>query len=172
MSRLAVLTVAALFAPLASAAAQESIRPGYVDYDGFAKLVAEVEPYREGRRVSLAEFNRMKAEPGTIVLDARSARNYAIGHIAGAVNLDFTEFTAGDLERVLGDKNTRILIYCNNNFADDAVPVLLKSTPLALNVPTFINLYGYGWKNVYELDGAFSMTDPEIQWVSAPVKEN
>ena len=26
-----------------------------------------------------------------------------------------------------------------------------KSRPLALNIPTFINLHGYGYKNVYEL---------------------
>jgi phage shock protein E len=162
-------TLAGILAPLLSAAAQA---PGFVDYAGFLQLAEKVEPYRAGRRVSLDTFNAMKAEPGTIVLDARSARNYAIGHIRGATHLDFTEFSAGDLARVIPDKTTRILIYCNNNFEDDAVPVMLKATPLALNVPTFINLYGYGYTNVYELDGAYTMGDPAIAWETGTYQEN
>ena len=47
-------------------------------------------------------------------------------------------------------------------------PVVLKSAPLALNVPTFINLYGYGYQNIYELSGAYSVLDAEIDWVSRP----
>jgi len=34
-----------------------------------------------------------------------------------------------------------------------------------LNVPTFINLYGYGYENIYELDGAYLTAEPAIQWV-------
>ena len=59
----------------------------------------------------------------------------------------------------------RSLIYCNNNFTDNVAPVMLKSAPLALNVPTFINLYGYGYENIYELDGAYSIEDADIDWV-------
>jgi hypothetical protein len=33
---------------------------------------------------------------------------------------------------------------------------------LALNVPTFINLYGYGYKNVYELSELISVFDPRL----------
>ena len=61
---------------------------------------------------------------------------------------------------------THILIYCNNNFMDDVTPVPLKRVELALNVPTFINLYGYGYQNIYELDGSYKMADPDIHWVS------
>ncbi|MCH2458294.1 MAG: rhodanese-like domain-containing protein, partial [Henriciella sp.] len=62
----------------------------------------------------------------------------------------------------------RILIYCNNNFADDIAPVMLKRAPLALNIPTFINLHGYGYTNVYELGELVSTSDPDVNWVSAP----
>ena len=41
-----------------------------------------------------------------------------------------------------------------------------RGDPLALNVPTFINLYGYGYRNVFELKGMHSLEDPEIHWVS------
>jgi hypothetical protein len=73
------------------------------------------------------------------------------------------------LSEVIGAKSRRILIYCNNNFSDNIAPVVLKSAPLALNVPTFINLYGYGYKNIYELSGAYSIEDSEIDWVSRPI---
>jgi hypothetical protein len=49
-------------------------------------------------------------------------------------------------------------------------PILKKEKPikiispltLALNVPTFINLYGYGYKNVYELSELISVFDPRL----------
>jgi len=68
------------------------------------------------------------------------------------VNLPFSDFTQDKLKAVLGDNRDRpIFIYCNNNFTDDAVPVASKLAPLALNIPTFINLVGYGYTNVWEL---------------------
>lgn len=138
-----------------------------IDYDGFAALVAEVEPYRRERLIDLATFNAMAGEPDTLILDARSASAYAQGHIRGAVNLPFSDFTADKLAAIIAAPDTRILIYCNNNFSDNAPPVMLKSAPLALNVPTFLNLYGYGYRNVYELSDLVSMADPEVSWVAA-----
>ncbi len=138
-----------------------------IDYDGFLALTIEVEPYRAERLVSLDDFRVMASAPGTIILDTRSAEAFAAGHVDGAINLPFSDFTAEKLAAVLGGPETRILIYCNNNFADDAPPVILKSAPLALNVPTFVNLYGYGYRNVYELADLVSTDDPRIGWVSA-----
>jgi hypothetical protein len=137
-----------------------------IDYYGFRSLTGEVEPYRDGRLVSLAEFQRMAREPNTIILDARSADAYARGHIDGAVNLPFTDFTDASLRRVLGDPNVRILIYCNNNFSNNAEPVMLKRVQLALNIQTFINLYGYGYRNVYELEEVVDFNDPAVGWVA------
>ena len=74
---------------------------------------------------------------------------------------------------------TRILIYCNNNFADDQIafatkmarPVYRKTKPLtlALNIPTFINLYGYGYKNVYELSDLVSVYNRTIEFEGTDV---
>jgi phage shock protein E len=136
-----------------------------IDYAGFAALTQDLRDYRAARRVSLAEFHRMAHEDGTLILDARSAAAYARGHIAGAVNLPFTDFTAPRLAEVIGPRDRRILIYCNNNFGNDEAPVLMKAAPLALNIPTFINLYGYGYKNVYELKDVVDFNDPAVQWV-------
>ncbi|MCB9197310.1 MAG: rhodanese-like domain-containing protein [Flavobacteriales bacterium] len=37
-----------------------------------------------------------------------------------------------------------------------------NSKSLALNIPTFINLYGYGFKNIYELNELVDVNDPRI----------
>jgi hypothetical protein len=152
----------------ASALAQEKAEPntaGQINYSGFRNLTGEVEAYRADRLISLADFQLMADEANTIILDARSADAYAEGHIDGAVNLPFTDFTDQSLREVLRDANARILIYCNNNFSNNAQPVMLKRVELALNIQTFINLYGYGYRNVYELGEVVDFNDPAVAWV-------
>jgi len=164
----AVLLAFAVGLISASALAQE--RPqaetsAQINYSGFRDLTREVEAYRENRLVTLADFQRMAREPNTIVLDARSAGAYADGHIDGAINLPFTDFTDQSLSGALRDPNVRILIYCNNNFSNNVQPVVLKRVELALNIQTFINLYGYGYRNVYELGDVVDFNDPAVGWV-------
>jgi hypothetical protein len=67
------------------------------------------------------------------------------------VNLSFPEFTQATLARVIPSRDTRVLIYCNNNFtgAPESLPV--KAVSAALNLSTFVSLHAYGYRNVYEL---------------------
>ncbi len=147
--------------------AQQSESP-LIDYAGFSALTTEVYPYRSQRLISHAEFEARAAKKDVLVLDARSARAYAQGHIEGAVNLPLPDFTAQALAELIGNNPDReILIYCNNNFINNRAPVPTKARPLALNIQTFINLYGYGYKNVYELGNAVDMDDPAVRWVNA-----
>ncbi len=136
-----------------------------VDYPGFSSLVSEVDPYRQDRLIDLDTFLSYAEDRGTIILDSRSAAAFQAGHIEGAINIPFSDFTQDKLDRLLGDKSKRILIYCNNNFSDNVAPVMLKRVELALNIPTFINLYGYGYKNLYELNETISIDDPRIEFV-------
>jgi len=136
-----------------------------IDYAGFKDLTVSVEEYRRGRLVGWDAFAAAAAEPDTLILDARSASAYARGHIKGAVNLPFTDFTAESLAALIGDPNRPILIYCNNNFSNDEAPVQLKSVRLALNIQTFVNLVGYGYGNVRELNEVIDFNDPKVGWV-------
>ena len=136
-----------------------------IDYEGFRSLTQNVADYRRGRLLNWEEFAAKSRDPGVLLLDARSAEAYAAGHIKGAVNLPFTDFTPESLARVIGDQDRPILIYCNNNFVNDRAPVMMKARPLALNIQTFINLVGYGYPNVYELRSAIDFNDPKIGWV-------
>ena len=153
-------------AVLSPATAQTSAGSPLINYNGFMKLTSEVAPIREGRLIPLADFKTRGAKPETLILDARSAQAFAEGHIEGAVNLPLPDFTVSSLAAVIGANPDReILIYCNKNFINDRAPIPTKKLELALNIQTFINLYGYGYRNVYELSEAVDMDAPQVGWV-------
>jgi phage shock protein E len=139
-----------------------------IDYAGFVNLTSEVQPHRLKRLIKLDDFNLRSKKRDVLILDARSASAFKQGHIRGAVNLPLPDFTAESLAKVIGKNGSReILIYCNNNFINNRDPVKTKAIELALNIQTFINLYGYGYRNVFELGEAVNMDAPEVRWVSA-----
>ena len=169
-------------------------------------MVTEVEAHRASRLIDFDTFLKMSKEPNVIILDSRSAFRYERIHLKGATHLAFTDFTQDTLRKTIPSPDTKILIYCNNNFEGNQVdftsktagirPVIslqdniiktaqnspeisiLKSIQLsnsqfaaeakplmmALNVPTYINLYGYGYHNVYELDELVNVKDPRVKF--------
>ncbi len=165
---LGVMVMASLLSACAGGAPARQGANTAIDYQGFATLVDELGDYRSQRLIDLDTFLQYARASDTIVLDARSADAFARGHIDGAVNLPFSDFTQAKLDKLLKDKSKRILIYCNNNFSDDLEPVPLKRVELALNIPTFINLFGYGYENIYELEDVLSVEDERIRFVSGP----
>lgn len=178
-----------------------------IDFAGFVKLTQSLQRVRESRRISIEKFNEMASDPNTIILDTRSKRAFDIVHVAGAVHVNFSDFTAAKLAKVIPDNKTRILIYCNNNFIhanktgfepseepqrngrqatsdtngdgvvdekdtkdeEDEKDVIEGTTnklpTLALNIPTFVNLHGYGYTNVYELAGQLKLSDERLSLV-------
>lgn len=151
---------------MASAALPAQPRNPQIDYAGFLGLASNVRSYREARLLDFAAF-KAAARGNALILDARSADAYRAGHIRGAVNLPFTDFTDASLAATIGDKDRVILIYCNNNFSNDVAPVPMKSVRLALNIQTFVNLVGYGYRNVYELNDVVDFTQPGVDWVTS-----
>lgn len=122
-----------------------------IDMDGYLSVAQEAASYRETHRLSEAEFIQMSQEPGTIILDARSSEKYNALHIKGAINLSFPDITIASLQQTIPDLNTRILIYCNNNFQGAEEPFPSKRATASLNISTYISLYDYGYRNLYEL---------------------
>lgn len=121
-----------------------------VDVGGFAARVAEAEGLRERRRVGEEAFLAL-AEPGSVILDCRSREAFERLHVRGAVNLPFAEITADTLARVVPSPDTRILIYCNNNFANAPEAFPAKVAAAALNHHTFATLLAYGYREIFEL---------------------
>ncbi len=162
-----------------------------VDFDGYIALVAEVQSYRKNRLVNLDRFLELAQQPNTIILDTRSQKFFELKHIKGAQNLNFSDFTMGSLAGIIPNPETTILIYCNNNFIGDAKAfpsktfIPSKSKPivrdgienkkpisLALNIPTFINLYGYGYRNIYELESLINVSDSRLEFEGKAVKSD
>lgn len=122
-----------------------------IDYPQYLRIAREVQPIREKHRLTQEQFAAMAAEPGSIVLDARSTDKFKMRHIKGAVSLPFTDFTADSLAKMIPGKTTRILIYCNNNFRGAPVSLAGKKASASLNISTYVALATYGYSNVYEL---------------------
>ena len=152
MKSIALLLSFSAFLSVGNAAEPMSPAPNpAIDMEGFLKLSTEAAKHRQTRRLSEGDFIRMSNEPDTVVLDARSKEKYDLLHIKGAINLSFPDITVESLKRVLPDKKTRILIYCNNNFVNATVPFPTKRPAASLNLSTYISLYTYEYRNVYEL---------------------
>jgi hypothetical protein len=43
---------------------------------------------------------------------------------------------------------------------------------MALNIPTYVNLYGYGYQNVYELNELVNVNDPRIIFEGSIVEQS
>jgi hypothetical protein len=158
-----------------------------VDFNDFKYLVETIEKHREERLIDLNTFLAMSKKDNIVILDSRSDYRFERKHLKGAIHLDFTDYTHENLRRLIPDTNTTILIYCNNNFAGDQVdfaskmarPTINRETQilsnrkpvmLALNIPTYINLYGYGYHNIYELNELVSVNDKRIEFEGSVVK--
>ncbi|NBP71031.1 MAG: rhodanese-like domain-containing protein [Cytophagia bacterium] len=158
-----------------------------VDFNDFKDLVETIEKHREERLIDLNTFLAMSKKDNVVILDSRSDYRFERKHLKGAIHLDFTDYTHENLRRLIPDTSTTILIYCNNNFDGDQVDfaskmarpainwetqILSNRKPimLALNIPTYINLYGYGYRNIYELNELVSVNDKRIKFEGSVVK--
>jgi len=159
-----------LCVPLAGADTRSPLANLAIDMEGFLRVSREAAQHRATRRVTEDEFLSMSREPDTVVLDARSREKYVELHVKGAVNLSFPDIAVESLARTIPDKATRILIYCNNNFANAEGPFPTKAPSASLNLSTYIALYNYGYRNVYELGPLIDVAKSRLPFASSPAR--
>lgn len=161
-----ILLISIAAAPVGAHDDQSLSNPA-IDMTGYLRVSAEAAAARATRRISEADFIRMSREPGTIVLDARSREKFDELHVRGAMHLSFPDIAVESLRSTIPDKSTRILIYCNNNFlgAEREFPTKLPSA--SLNLSTYIALYNYGYRNVYELAPLLDIKTSQLQFESS-----
>lgn len=140
-----------------------------IDSAGYLDAAVAAARHREARRVTEDEFIRLARLPGTVILDARSRQRFDALHVEGAANLDFSDITVDSLAQLVPDKGTRILIYCNNNFAN-APDFPTKIARTSLNLSTYQTLYAYGYRNVYELGPLLDVNTTRIPFEGTFVK--
>jgi len=160
------LLIAGLLVGLLNPAAAQQANPS-IDMQGFLRVSMQAAEHRDTRRISEADFIRMSREPGTIVLDARSRQRFDELHVKGAMNLSFPDITVESLQKTIPDRNTRVLIYCNNNFRGAEGPFPTKAPSAALNISTYIALYNYGYRNVYELADTLELGASKLEFESS-----
>ena len=150
--------------------AGEQIPNRLIDYKEFQKIVAASASERESHRLTEPQFIEAMTDEKTVVLDARSASKYELRHIHGAVSLPFTDFTAETLAKVFPAKDTKILIYCNNNFEGSPVSFASKAPSASLNISTYTSLRSYGYTNIFELGPLLDVHTTSIPFEGTEVK--
>ena len=125
--------IGAMAMPLAALAQQQqALQP--LPYRDFL-TVANTMDY-DAHIVTADEFLELRTA-GALVLDLRSAQNFAANHIEGAVHLGADAITAERLAELMPDPTRPVLIYCTNSLT---LSRMISLTDIAL--PQFVAL-GY-----------------------------
>jgi len=138
-----------------------------IDMPGYLRVAHEAADIRKSCRLTEEEFLRLSREPGAVILDARSSEKFRELHVKGAINLSFPDITAASLRAAIPDPGAPELIYCNNNFKNAEGPFPGKASTASLNLSTFIALYNYGYRNVYELGPLVDIAKSKLPFESA-----
>ena len=72
----------------------------------------------------------MNNDSDTLILDVRTSSDFANGHIKGAKNIPLKEF-AGSVDKLSGDKDKPVLLYCNSGSSVAVAIKLLKKAGFA-----------------------------------------
>jgi rhodanese-related sulfurtransferase len=90
------------------------------------------------KNVGVEEFDKLRADKKNVVLDVRTAREFATGHIAGAVNIDWN---GADFEKQAAalDKSKTYLVHCAAGGRSAKACALMNGK---LNFPSCYNLEG------------------------------
>ena len=97
------------------------------------------------QKVSPKEFSEVIADPTIVILDVRTPQEFAEGHLANAINIDFQ---SGKFEQEIAslDKTKTYAVYCRSgNRSGQAVKVMAKA----------------GFNSMYDMDGGI------IDWQAA-----
>jgi phage shock protein E len=165
------LTAVLLTSSILTHAAEPQIPNRKIDFAAHLRAAQKTDELRQSRRLTEEQFLDYTSDPKTVILDARSESKYKLRHIKGAINLPFTEFTEESLAKVIPTKDTRVLIYCNNNFEGDRRAFADKRAPASLNISTFVNLTIYGYTNVYELGPLLDVKKTVLPFAGTSVSE-
>jgi rhodanese-related sulfurtransferase len=111
---------------------------------GFLKLVNDAKA--KVKELSIAEtLARIEKDPSIRLVDIREDREWALGHITGAVHMG-KGIIERDVEKNIPDKNAEIILYCGGGFRS------------ALSAEALGKM---GYTNVYSMDGGWR------EWVEA-----
>jgi len=95
--------------------------------------------------LNLEGFIKMlKSSDPKVIIDVRAKPSFVEKHIKGAINITMEELTDSRLKEVAPDKNTPIIIYCDNTF--------FPTRRVALTTYAYPTLMNYGYQNVFDIE--------------------
>lgn len=97
------------------------------------------------QKVSPKEFSEVISDPSVVILDVRTPQEFAEGHLANAINIDFQ---SGNFEQEIAslDKSKTYAVYCrSSNRSGQAVKVMADA----------------GFTSMYDMDGGI------VDWQAA-----
>lgn len=115
------------------------------------KVVEEVvRKFPDVAHVSEAEFDEMRQSDGVVVIDARSAEEFAVSHLEGAVNVDpkiSAEEFAVKVAPSLKDKTA--VVYCSVGMRSSKLAQRIAEAAKAAGARRVANLEGgiFAWAN-------------------------
>ncbi len=95
---------------------------------GFTALMAQQNA--NTKHLSAADFKKAIDTKKYLIVDVRTASEYADGHIAGAVNIDMSAPNFEDLMKKATVKNNTIAIYCRSGRRSKAALGYISSLKL------------------------------------------
>lgn len=105
----------------------------------------------EKMSISLEKFLELHGQDGVVVIDLRSAASFDKGHVDGAVHLSAADITKADIEKIVPDTGTQIVLYCDYSLMP------MRMIPLThMSAPQFVAL---GYENVLMLDSITMHSD-------------
>ena len=112
------------------------VLPRLQRHTGTGTPITDTAPYKD---VSVDEFARMAADKQNVILDVRTAEEFAAGHLLGAINIDYN---AADFEAKVAalDKGKEYLVHCASG---------VRSARACQK------LVGLGFPKLYNLPGGF-----------------
>lgn len=108
-------------------------------------LLAACSSDSAAQKVSPKEFSEVISNPSVVILDVRTPQEFAEGHLADAINIDFQ---SGNFEQEIAylDKTKTYAVYCrSSNRSGEAVKVMADA----------------GFTKMYDMDGGI------IDWQAA-----
>lgn len=108
------------------------------------------------RKVTFEEVQRELLENKVILLDLRSPEEYRHKHLRGATSLPVGEITDASLQRVVGDKERAVVIYCEQQ--------LIPTRRIALTTLGYPTIVELGYKNVRVLEDLWRKSDDPRYW--------
>ena len=169
-NNLIALATAGIFIAIGvcSTAQAQAVDPAEQKAEKFTRALTPALEHRQSRLIDLDAFAQMNTEANTVILDTRSREDFAAGHIYGAVNIPLSEMTLLNLADAIDDRETRILIYGDENIGEISGRSDFDVSTLPINLLTYVSLHRYGYYDLYELGEKASYKDIRLDWMEEP----